>query len=107
MKLLYAILLGLGLKGVKIVRKDVKVCMHVCLSNGHPNIRSNFNSKKLVKSETLSCGFARIGIKGRVNSSKCHESQRELLSIKHESKSMIKFQIKEIGQNLNSIMRFH
>ena len=38
--------------------------MHACSSNGHPNLWSNLNSKKLHESETPSCGFDRVGLKG-------------------------------------------
>ena len=59
-KLCCAVSLGLGIKGVKITRNVVKVGMHTRLSNGHPNLWSNLNFNKLVKSETghlVSLGF--------------------------------------------------
>ena len=34
------------------------------LPNAKVNLRPNFNSEKLVKSETLLYGFAEVGIKG-------------------------------------------
>ena len=37
-KLCCAVLLGLGIKGVKIARNVVKVGVHIRLSNGHPNL---------------------------------------------------------------------
>ena len=37
-KLRHAFSLGLGLKVVKIAWNVVKVGMHTCLSNGHPNL---------------------------------------------------------------------
>ena len=46
----------------------------------------------MVKSETSSCGFAKIGVKGGENSSKHHESWSAWLAIKWASKSMIEFQ---------------
>ena len=67
MKLCCAILLRLGLNGVKISWNLAKFCMHSCLSNGHPNLWSNFNSKKLFKSKTSSSGFARVGLRGGQN----------------------------------------
>ena len=76
----------------------VKVSVHACLPNGHLNLWSNFDSDKLVKSETLLCSFAKVGLKGGENSSECHESLCACLSIKWASKSMIKFQFLEIGQ---------
>ena len=42
----------------------MKVGVHSYLPNAHLNLWSNFNSKKLVKSETLLYGFAEVGIKG-------------------------------------------
>ena len=42
----------------------VKVSMHPCLPNGHLNLWSNFNSDKLVKSETSSCGSLWLGLNG-------------------------------------------
>ena len=64
MKLRCAVSPRLVLKVVKIARSVAKVGLHPSLSNGHPNLWSNFNSKKLVKSETPSCIFARVGLKG-------------------------------------------
>ena len=64
MKLHHAVSLRLGLKGVKIARSVVKVGVHASLSNGHPNLSSNFNSEKLVRSEAPPCSFARVGLKG-------------------------------------------
>ena len=155
-KLCHAFSLGLGLKVVKIAWNFVKVHVHACLSNGHPNLWSssilrswskaklhrvvllgfrlkeskitlnimkvgvhssylpnahlnlwsNFNSEKLVKSETLSCGFTKIGVKGGENSSKRHQSVSVHLSIKRASESMIKFKFCEIGQKWNVIVHF-
>ena len=56
--------LRLGLKGVKIDQNVAKVGVHGYLSNGHPNLSWNFNSEKLVRSETLSFIFARFGLEG-------------------------------------------
>ena len=64
MKLHHAVFLGLGLQGVKIAQNVAKVGVHGYLSNGHPNLRSNFNSEKLVRSETPSFIFARVGLEG-------------------------------------------
>ena len=101
-----AVLLGFGLKELKITMNIMKVGMHSYLSNVHLNLWSNFHLKKLVKSETPSCGFTKIGVKGGENSSKRRESWSAWLSIKWASKSMIKFQFWEIGQKWNSIMHF-
>ena len=51
MKLDSAISLRMGLKGEKIAHNVVKVGVHDCLSNGTPNLLSNFNSEKLLKIE--------------------------------------------------------
>ena len=72
MKLRCVVLLRLGLEGVNIFWKVSKVYMHACSSKGHPNLCSNLNSKKLLESETPSCGFDRVGLKGGQNSSKHH-----------------------------------
>ena len=42
----------------------MKVVVHCYLPNANINLRSNFNSQKLVKSETLLYGFTEVGIKG-------------------------------------------
>ena len=50
--------------------------MHCYLPNAKINLRANFNSEKLVKSETLLYGFAEVAIKGNEifwNVSKFHE----------------------------------
>ena len=107
MKLHHAVLLRFHLKESKITLYIMKVDVHSYLPNAHLNLWSNFNSVKLVKSETPSCGFGKIGVKGGENSSKRRESWSARLSIKRASKSIIKFQFWEIGQKWNSIMHFH
>ena len=62
-KLHRAILLWLGLKGVKIARNIAKVGVHSYLSNEYSNLWSNFNFKNLIKSETPSWGFAKVWLK--------------------------------------------
>ena len=64
LKLRHVVSLSLGLKGEKIARNVMNVGVHSYLSNGHPNLWSNFNSKKLVRSETSLCIFARVGLEG-------------------------------------------
>ena len=59
-KLCCTVSIGLGLKEVKIAHNVGKVSVNACLSNGHPNLLSSFNSEKLVKSEPPSCGFDRV-----------------------------------------------
>jgi len=81
-----------GLKGVKIAQDIANVGVHACLLIVHPNKWSNFNSEKLVKSETPLCDFTRVGFKESQNNSKHCESGRACLSIKQASKSTIKFQ---------------
>ena len=49
---------------MKIAQNVVKVGVHSYLSNEHPNLWSNFNSEKLVGSETSSFIFARVGLEG-------------------------------------------
>ena len=98
-KLHRVILLGFGLKESKINLNIMKVALHSYLPNAHLNLWPNFNLKKLVKGETSSCGFAKIGVKCGENSSKCREGWSACLSINRASKSMIKFQFWEFGRN--------
>ena len=56
-KLRRAVLLGFGLKESKITLNIMKVGLHSYLPNAHLNLLSNFNSEKLLKSQTLSCSF--------------------------------------------------
>ena len=73
-KLHRAVLIGFGLKEPKIALNIVKVGVHYYLPNAHLNLRSNFNFNKLVKSETPSCSFTKVGVKGRETSSEHPES---------------------------------
>ena len=86
-KLDRTILLGFGLKELKITMNIVKVGVHTY----HPN----FNSEKFVKSETPLCSFAKVGVKGGENSLERCESWSAHFSIKWASKSMIIFQLQE------------
>ena len=52
----------------------VKVGVHSFLPTAQKNLRSNFNSEKLVKSETPSCGFTKVGVKVGEDSLEHHES---------------------------------
>ena len=63
-KLCHAVLLGFGLKESKITLNIMKIGVHWYLPNAKVNLRSNFNSEKLVKSETLLYGLAEVGIQG-------------------------------------------
>ena len=63
MKLYHAFLLELGLKGVQIAWNFAKVVMHACLSNGHPNLWSNFNSKNLAKTKLHRAVSLRFGLR--------------------------------------------
>jgi hypothetical protein len=103
LKLDRAFSLDLGLKGEKIARNVTKVGVRICLPTGHPNLCSIFNSEKLVKFETRPCVFARLRLKGRENSSERHESWCAHLSTNGTSKSMLKFQFREVG---HSTVRF-
>ena len=58
----------------KITLNIVKVGVHCYLPNAKINLRSNVNFEKLVKSESLLCGFAKLWLKGGENISKCRES---------------------------------
>ena len=69
----------------------MKVGVHCYLPNAQINLRSNFNSEKLVKSETRLYGFAKVGIKGGENISECFKSLHARLLIKLASKFMINF----------------
>ena len=62
-----------GLKELKITLNIVIVGMHSYLPNALINPRSNFNSEKLVKSETPLCCFAKVGLKAGENISQRHE----------------------------------
>ena len=55
--------------------------MHSYLPNGHLNLRSNFNSEKLVKSETSLCVVTKVAFKGSENRSEGHESWHACLFI--------------------------
>ena len=90
-KLRRAVSTRLGLKGVKIAWNVVKVGVHACLSNMHPNKWSGLNSKNLVKAEIASCSFVRVWLKDGENSSQHRESWQALLFSKSGFKSMIKF----------------
>ena len=48
----------------KINSNIVEIGVHCYLPNAKINLGSNFNYEKLVKSETLLYGFAKVGIKG-------------------------------------------
>ena len=74
----------------------MKVDVHSYLPNAHLNLWSNFNFNKFFKSETSSCGFAKIGITCGEKSSKRRESLSVRLSIKRASKSMIKFKFEKL-----------
>ena len=74
MKLRCAVLLRLGWKGVKIFFNVSKVCMYACWLNWHPNLWSNLNSKKLLETETSSCGFNKVGLKGGESILECLKS---------------------------------
>ena len=93
MKLQRAVLLGFGLKEMKIALNIMKVGIHSYLPNAHLNLCSNFDSKKLVKSETPSCGFIKVGVKGVENSSESCKSWSACLSIKWAFKTMIEFHL--------------
>ena len=63
-KLHHAVSLRFGLKEGNRALNITKFARHSYLPNGHLNLWSYFNSKKLVKRETLSCDFAKVALKG-------------------------------------------
>ena len=63
-KLHHVVSLMFGLKEGKIALNIMKYGMHCYLPNGHLNLRSNFDSEKLVRDETSSYAFAKVGCKG-------------------------------------------
>ena len=75
-----------------------KVGMHSYLPNAQINLRSNFNSEKLVKSETPLHCFAKVGLKAGENILQHHESSCASLSIKWTLKPLSKFQFRETTQ---------
>jgi hypothetical protein len=76
----------------------MKVGVDACLPMGHPKLFLNFNSKKLVKVQTRSCVFTRLGLKGCENSSERHESWRGRSSTNVTSKTILKLQFREVNQ---------
>jgi hypothetical protein len=99
LKLDRAFSLDLGLKGGKLARNVTKVVVRECLQVGHPNPFSNLNSEKLVKVETRSCVFDRLGLKGGENRSERHESWHGRSSTNVTSKFILKFKFREVGQS--------
>ena len=106
-KLDRTILLGFGLKELKITLNIMKVGVYTYHPNVHQKIWSNFNFEKFVKGETPSCGFAKVVVKGGENILKRHEIWSAFLSIKWAPKSMIKFQLWENCQKWNFVVHFH
>jgi hypothetical protein len=84
---------------MKLASNVTKVVVRACLPMRHPKLFSNFNSEKLVKVETRSCVFARLGLKGCENSSERQESWRGRSSTNVTSKSILKFKFREVGQS--------
>ena len=75
----------------KIALNIMKVSMDSYLPNALINLRLNFNFEKLVKPETLLCGFTKVGLKGGESILECLKSFHACLFIKWASKFMIKF----------------
>ena len=73
-KLNHAVLLRFVLKEEKIALNITIFGMHSYLPNGHLNLQSNFNSEKMVKSETSSSILTKVALKGSENSSEHRES---------------------------------
>ena len=55
------------------------------------------NSKKLLESETPSCGFDKVGLKGGQNSSKSPKSVYAWFSLKWVRKFSFKLKVKKIA----------
>ena len=70
----HVVLLRFVLKEEKIALNITIFGMHSYLPNGHLNIQSNFNSDKMVKSETSSCVLTKVALKGSENSSEHREN---------------------------------
>ena len=96
------VFLGVGLQMPKISFNIMKVGIHSYLPNADLNLWLNFNSKKLVKSENLLCGFAKVGVQGGENSSKCRERWSECFSIKWASKLWSNFNSKKLVRSKTS-----
>ena len=77
----------------KLALNIVKVGMHSYFPNVDLNLWLDFNFEKLVKRETLLCGFPEVGLKGGDNILECLKSLHARLLIKLASKFMIKFKI--------------
>ena len=84
----------------------MKVGVHACLSNMHPNLRSSFNSENFVKVETLSCNFVKVWLKDAENSSQHHESWHVLLSSKCAFKSRLNFNSKKLVKSETPLFGF-
>jgi hypothetical protein len=95
----HAFSLDLSLMGVKLARNVTKVVVRECLQMGHPNLCSIFNSKKLVKVVTRPHVFTTVGLKGGENRSERNECWCGRLSTNGTSKTILKFQFREIGQS--------
>ena len=74
----------------KITSNIVKVGVHCYLHNAKINLRSNFNSEKLVKRETSLGGFSKVVLRGGGNILERCGILHAHLSIKWASKSVIK-----------------
>ena len=92
-KLHHPVSLMFGLKEGKIALNITKFGMNSYLPNGHLNLRSNFNSKKLVKSETPSSALTKVALKGTENSLECLNVGVHACLLKLEPKSTLKFQL--------------
>ena len=75
----------------KINSHIVEIGVHCYLPNAKKNIQSNFNSEKLVKSETSLCTFPKVWLKGGEDILECLKSLHAHLLIKLASKFIIKF----------------
>ena len=113
-KLHRAVLLGFVLKVRKIALNIVKFVVHFYLSNRHPNLWSNFNSKKLVRSALLHliskkleksatfCASVWLSLTRVQNNSKSLEVLYAWLSLEWVPKFSFKIQLRESQKNIIS-----
>ena len=98
-KVRHAVSLRFGLKEGKRALNITKFGMHSYLPNGHLNIWSYFNSRKLVKQETLSCAFPKVALKGSEIDRNVTKVSMYYCLLKWVPKSTFKFQLWKSRQN--------
>ena len=76
---------------IKIAPNIVKVGVHFYIPNAQINLRSNFNSEKLVKSETSLCSFVKLRPKGGENILERQKNMLARISLNWVSKYTLTF----------------